>query len=59
MDAFVIFMSIKLEFYPKEAQCLLRHGHIVRDLFHQGQIRVVYDTKFRELVSQHADIQWR
>lgn len=58
MDAFVIFMSITIKFHPTEAQGMLRHIQIVRDLYTQGQVGVVYDTKFREIISQHSDIQW-
>lgn len=57
-DAFVIFMSIRLEFAPHEAQGLLRHWQIVRGLQAQRRDGIHYDCQFRRLKEQHPDIAW-
>lgn len=57
-DSFVIFMSIRLEYAPNEAQGLLRHCQIVKGIHSQGKDGVSYDCRFRRLKGQHPTIQW-
>lgn len=58
IEAYIIFMSIRLDSYPRETQGMLRHMQIVREMYRQGQNGVVYDTKFREMKAQYPDMQW-
>ena len=58
MDAFVVFMSIRLESHPAEAQGLLRHLQIVKRLHGNGKDGVEYDEQFRIMKGRHRDIRW-
>ena len=58
VDAFLVFMSVRLEFYPDEAQGLLRHMQIVKNIHGSGKDGVEYDFQFRRLKGQHKDIRW-
>lgn len=58
MDAFLVFMSIRVDFAPGETQGLLRHCQIVKNLWTRGKDGNRYDDQFRRLKEQHADIQW-
>ena len=57
-DAFIVFMSIRLEYAPEEAQGLLRHWQVVRGLQNRKKDGVYYDCQFRRLKEQHPDIVW-
>lgn len=57
-DAFLIFMSIRLEYAPLEAQGLLRHCQIVKNLINNKKDGMFYDCQFRRLKAQHPDIAW-
>lgn len=58
IDAFVIYMSVTLEFFPAEAQGMLRHMQIVKRLQTATRNGVDYDYQFRRLKSNHMDVQW-
>jgi hypothetical protein len=58
IDAFVVFMSVRLEFFPTESQGLLRHLQIVKKMHGNGKDGVEYDYQFRRMQSQHRDIRW-
>ena len=58
IDAFVIYMSVRLEFFPAEAQGLLRHLQIVKKMHSDGKEALDYDEQFRRLKAQHKDIRW-
>ena len=58
LDAFIIFMSIYLEFYPAEVQGLLRHLEIVKSFHSAGKDGVEYDYQFRRLKSRNSDMVW-
>lgn len=58
LDAFVVFMSVTLEFFPADAQGMLRHLQIVKKMQAAGKDAVEYDTQFRRLKSQNPDIVW-
>ena len=58
IDAFVIYMSVRLEFFPAEAQGLLRHLQIVKKMHSDGREALDYDEQFRRLKAQHKDIRW-
>jgi hypothetical protein len=57
-DAFIIYMSIRLEFFPGEAQGLLRHMQIVKTVQAQGKDGPEYDVLFRRLKEQQPDLKW-
>lgn len=57
-DAFFIFSSIRLESHPGEAQGLLRHLQVTKNLYSQGKDAVAYDRQFRLLKANHPDVCW-
>lgn len=58
IDAFVVYMSVTMEFFPTEAQGMLRHIQIVKKMHAAGKDAVEYDYQFRRLKSANADICW-
>ena len=58
VDAFVIYMSVYLEFYQNDVQGMLRHIQIVKRMCSQGKNGIEYDTQFRRMRAQHSDIRW-
>ena len=58
IDAFIIFMSIHLEFYPSDVQGMLRHFEIVKGFHTAGKDGIEYDFQFRRLKSRNADVVW-
>ena len=58
IDAFIVFMSIHLEFYPSDVQGLLRHFEIVKGFHMAGKDGIEYDFQFRRLKSRNADVVW-
>lgn len=58
LDAFIIFMSIRMEFYPTESQGLLRHLQIIKNLWGNNKNGIEYDTQFRRTKAHHPDIEW-
>lgn len=58
LDAYVVLMSINLEFRPQENQGMLRHLQIVKNMHSNGKDGVEYDYQFRRLKSLHKDIVW-
>lgn len=58
IDAYVIFMSVHLEFYPADVQGMLRHLEIVKGFHASGKDGVEYDYLYRRLKSRNADIVW-
>ena len=58
LDAYIIYMSLTLEFFPGEAQGMLRHLQIVKRMHAAEKEAVEYDFQFRKLKAQHADIVW-
>lgn len=57
-DAYIVFMSITLEFYPKEAQGMLRHTQIIKRTHAAEKDAVEYDTLFRRLKRTNLDVLW-
>ena len=51
-------MSVSLEFNPSQAQGMLRHLQIVKQMHSAGKNAVEYDYKFRRLRSNHFGVQW-
>ena len=58
VDAFIVLISVHIEFFPCDIQGMLRHMQIVKKMASQGKDGVEYDTQFRRLKAQHAYIQW-
>lgn len=58
INAFTIYMSIRIQGRPDETQGLLRHMQIVQQLQTQGKDAIGYDRQFRLLKVQHPNIQW-
>jgi hypothetical protein len=58
LDAFVVFMSIHIEYHPRDAQGLLRHLQIVKRMYTLGKAAVEYDYQFRRLKSVNQDVVW-
>ena len=58
LDAWIVFMSIHLEFYPADAQGMLRHLEIVKGFHSAGKDGVEYDYQFRRCKSRNADMVW-
>ena len=58
LECFLIYMSIRLEYYPDEAQGLLRHVQNVQSLSKADKDAVEYDLQFRTAKRQHPNIQW-
>ena len=58
LDAYIIFMSVSLEFNPSQAQGMLRHLQIVKQMHSAGKNSVEYDYKFRRPCSNHFGVQW-
>lgn len=58
IDAFVVFMSVTLEFFPSYAQGMLRHFQVVKRMHAAGKDGVDYDFQFRRLKCQIKSIQW-
>ena len=58
LDAYIILMSVSLEFNPSQAQGMLRHLQIVKQMHSAGKNAVEYDYKFRRLRSNHFGVQW-
>lgn len=58
IDAFVVFMSINLEFHPSHAQGMLRHLQVVKRMHAGGRDGVEYDFQFRRMKCRFKSIQW-
>lgn len=58
IDAYIVFMSIHLEFYPTDVQGMLRHFEIVKGFHVSGKDGIEYDYQFRRLKSRNSDIVW-
>lgn len=58
IDAYIVFMSVHLEFFPADVQGMLRHLEIVKNFQTAGKDGVDYDYLFRRLKSRNADIVW-
>ena len=56
--AFTIFMSIRLSYFPAEAQSLLKHLQNVQELHAIGKDAIEYDLNFRRSKYQHPSIPW-
>ena len=56
--AFTIFMSIRLSYFPAEAQSLLKHLQNVQELHAIGKDAIAYDISFRQSKHQHPSIPW-
>lgn len=58
LDAYIVFMSVNLEFFPAEAQGMLRHMQVIKRMHTANKDGVEYDYLFRKLKSNNADIAW-
>ena len=58
LECFLIFFSIRVEYYPKEVQGLLRHIQNVQQLHTHKRDAVEYDLQFRATKYQHPTIEW-
>lgn len=58
LKAYVVYMSVFLEFFPKAAQGMLRHMQVVQDMHGAGKDAVGYDRQFRRLKAQNPDVAW-
>lgn len=53
-----VYMSIRLQAFPKEVQGMLRHSEIVQELQDQGRDGMLYDAYFRRYKEQFPEIKW-
>lgn len=58
IDAYIVYMSVYLEFFPGKTQGMLRHMQIVKRMCSTRKDGVEYDTQFRRLKAQHSYIEW-
>lgn len=58
IDAYIVFMSVNLDYFPTQAQGMLRHMQIVKRMCSMRKDGVEYDTQFRRLKDQHSYIKW-
>lgn len=58
IDAYVVFMSVTLEFHPSVVQGMLRHFQVVKRMCAGGKDGIEYDFQFRRLKCQIKSIRW-
>lgn len=58
LECFLIYMSIRLDYFADEAQGLLRHIQNCQGLARSGRDAIEYDLQFRTAKRQHPSIQW-
>jgi hypothetical protein len=58
IECFLIYMSIRAEYFPAEIQGLIRHMQNVQMLNRTGRDAIEYDVQFRTAKHQHDTIQW-
>lgn len=58
IDAYVVFMSVRLDYYPEETQGMLRHLQVVKRMHAVGKDGVEYDYQLRRLKATTPDIEW-
>lgn len=58
IECFLVFMAIRLEYFPHEAQGLIRDMQNVQMLGKSKKDGVEYDLEFRRVKRQHPTIQW-
>jgi len=58
ISAFMVFMSIHVEFHSYDIQGLIRHFEIVKRIYSNGDNALAYDRQFRSLMARNKDIRF-